>query len=151
MTFLDFLLHDGIREGVLTLALAPLVASLLMLLAARGAYRISRYDKPGAIQMFGLGFMLGPQMLVVSTGWWHWRIEWDGEFRSHWPATRPIRKGEIARGDLAEFTEHRGLNPHVKAAKRDKYHWLNEKKPEVEGWLARLLRWFRVSKAKQGS
>lgn len=100
----------------------------------------------GSVQMIGLGFMYGPQTLVISLGWFHWKIEWKGEMRDHWPHTRPIRKGEIPKGALYDFSKHRGLNPHVKAASRNKYGYGAKKPPEAEGWLARLRKRLGLAK-----
>jgi hypothetical protein len=129
-----------IETTFLALTALTLLVALAYFVAARVELVVKSYPARG---MFGLGFMQGPKMLVLSLGWWHFRLEWKGEFRAFWPQTRPIRRGEIEKGDLYEFTKHRGLNPHEKAAKRDKYHWKNTEKQEATGWLERLRSWVR--------
>lgn len=99
----------------------------------------------GSGNTLGLGIVYGQQMLAISFLWWNWRLDWKGAFRKDWQPTRPIRRGEIGRGDLYDFTVARGLNKTVNKAKKDKYHHLYEKPREslwkrLKAWMQRKQR-----------
>ena len=134
MTTADLILVTLLLGLLLSVPSVVLARSVLLGPQRAGRFTLYYKDLPGS---FGLGFVTGPFMLVVHAGWWTWRLDWKGEFRKEWPHTRPIRKDEIPDGALYDFTKARGLNPHEKAAKRDRYHWKNQPK-EGSSWLARL-------------